>query len=60
VIITSTPAAGVLLIAIDGRRRRNALNLAGFRSLAAAWRTLETAEGSATFREKQPPAWRLT
>jgi enoyl-CoA hydratase len=44
VIITSTPAAGVLLITIDGRRRRNALDLAEFRSLAAAWRTLEASD----------------
>jgi enoyl-CoA hydratase len=44
VISTTKPAAGVIMIAIDGQRRRNALDLAAFRALAAAWRDLEESE----------------
>jgi len=44
VITTTKPAAGVLLIRIDGHRRRNALDLDTLRALAAAWRTLEAAD----------------
>ena len=43
-ITTTKPAAGVLMIAIEGHRRRNALDLTAFRALAAAWRTLEDSE----------------
>src|SRR5215831_18392019 len=43
-ITTTKPAAGVMLIAIDGQRRRNALDLEGFRALAAAWRALEASD----------------
>ena len=38
---TTKPAAGVLMIAIEGQRKRNALDLEAFRALAAAWRALE-------------------
>lgn len=41
VITTTKPSAGVLLIAIEGTRRRNALDLDAFRALAAAWAELE-------------------
>lgn len=41
-ITTSRPAPGVLLIAIEGTGRRNALDLTAFRALAAAWRELES------------------
>lgn len=44
VITTTRPAAGVLMIAIEGRRRRNALDLDAFRALAAAWRELEASD----------------
>ena len=40
-ISTSRPSAGVMLVAIDGPRRRNALDLDAFRDLAAAWAELE-------------------
>lgn len=40
-IVTTEPAAGVLMVAIHGERRRNALDLAAFRALAAAWQALE-------------------
>ena len=43
-ITTTKPAAGVLMISIDGQRRRNALDLAAFRALAAAWRDLEASD----------------
>jgi len=44
VITTAMPVAGVLMIAIDGQRRHNALDLAAFRALAAAWRALEASD----------------
>jgi enoyl-CoA hydratase len=44
VIATTNPAPGVLLISIEGERRRNALSLDALRALAAAWRTLETSD----------------
>jgi enoyl-CoA hydratase len=44
VIVTTKPAAGVLMIAIEGQRRRNALDLDAFRALAAAWRELEESD----------------
>jgi enoyl-CoA hydratase len=44
VITTTKPTAGVLVISIDGQRKRNALDLAGFRALAAAWRDLEASD----------------
>jgi enoyl-CoA hydratase len=44
VIITTKPAAGVLMISIDGHRRRNALDLDALRALATAWRTLEASD----------------
>jgi enoyl-CoA hydratase len=44
VISTTKPAAGVLMISIDGHRRRNALDLDTLRALAAAWRTLEASD----------------
>src|SRR5262249_52669280 len=44
VIATTNPAPGVLMISIQGERRRNALNLDALRALAAAWRTLETSD----------------
>jgi enoyl-CoA hydratase len=44
VITTTQPAAGVMMIAIGGQRRRNALDLDGFRELAAAWRALEESD----------------
>jgi enoyl-CoA hydratase len=44
VIVTTKPAAGVLMIAIEGERRRNALDLDAFRALAAAWRELEESD----------------
>jgi enoyl-CoA hydratase len=43
-ITTTKPAAGVLMIAIEGQRRRNALDLAAFRALAGAWRELEASD----------------
>jgi enoyl-CoA hydratase len=43
-ITTAMPAPGVLMIAIKGSRRRNALDLDAFRALAAAWRELESSE----------------
>lgn len=43
-IVTTKPSAGVLMIAIEGQRRRNALDLAAFRAIAAAWRALEESE----------------
>ena len=43
-IVTTKPAAGVLMIAIEGERRRNALDLDAFRALAAAWRELEESD----------------
>lgn len=43
-IVTTKPAAGVLMIAIEGQRRRNALDLEAFRALAAAWRDLEESD----------------
>ena len=43
-IATTKPAAGVLMIAIEGQRRRNALDLDAFRALAAAWRDLEESD----------------
>jgi enoyl-CoA hydratase len=45
VITTTNPSAGVMLIAIDGTRRRNALDLDAFRDLAAAWAELERSDG---------------
>jgi enoyl-CoA hydratase len=44
VIVTATPAPGVLMISIAGQRRRNALDLDAFRALAAAWRDLEASD----------------
>jgi len=44
VITTTKPAAGVLMISIDGHRRRNALDLDTLRALAAAWRALEASD----------------
>jgi enoyl-CoA hydratase/carnithine racemase len=44
VIVTTNPAAGVLMIAIEGQRRRNVLDLGAFRALAAAWRDLEESD----------------
>jgi enoyl-CoA hydratase len=44
VITTTMPVAGVLMIAIDGEQRRNALDLAAFRALAAAWKALEASD----------------
>jgi enoyl-CoA hydratase len=44
VITTTMPVAGVLMIAIDGQRRHNALDLAAFRALAAAWKALEASD----------------
>jgi enoyl-CoA hydratase len=46
VITTATPSAGVLLITIDGTRRRNALDLDAFRALAAAWAELERSDSA--------------
>ena len=43
-INNTMPVAGVLMIAIDGERRRNALDLAAFRALAAAWKALEASD----------------
>ena len=43
-ITITRPAAGVMMIAIDGQGRRNALDLGGFRALAAAWRALEASD----------------
>ena len=43
-ITTTMPAAGVLMISIDGHGRRNALDLDALRALAAAWRTLDAAD----------------
>lgn len=43
-ITTSRAAPGVLLIAIEGTGRRNALDLTAFRALAAAWRELESSD----------------
>ena len=39
----ATPEAGVRVIAIEGTRRRNALDLEAFLALAAAWADLEQA-----------------
>jgi enoyl-CoA hydratase len=44
VITTTMPVAGVLMIAIDRQRRHNALDLAAFRALAAAWKALEASD----------------
>jgi len=44
VITTAYPAPGVLMISIEGHRRRNALGLEALRALAAAWRTLEASD----------------
>jgi enoyl-CoA hydratase len=44
-ITVSEPRPGVRLVTLDRPARRNALDLAGFRALAAAWR--EAAEGAA-------------
>jgi enoyl-CoA hydratase len=44
VITTTGPMAGVLMIAMEGTRRRNALGLDAFRALAAAWRHLELSD----------------
>jgi enoyl-CoA hydratase len=44
VITTANPAPGILLISIEGTRRRNALDLEAFRALAAAWRELERSD----------------
>lgn len=43
-ISTTRPAPGVLMISIDGHRRRNALDLDTLRALAAAWRALEASD----------------
>jgi enoyl-CoA hydratase len=44
VITTTSPSPGILLISIEGTRRRNALDLEAFRALAAAWRELERSD----------------
>ena len=40
-ITTSTPAPGVLLVTVANPGKRNAVDLAGFRALAATWRAFE-------------------
>lgn len=43
-ITTTNPSPGVLMISIEGTRRRNALDLEGFQALAAAWGELERSD----------------
>jgi crotonobetainyl-CoA hydratase len=43
-ITTTSPSPGILLIAIGGTRRRNAMDLEAFQALAAAWRELERSD----------------